>query len=160
MLSHKTRRGLVLLAAVAGGALLVLARNGVPPPRQWPAAQGQMVCGDGVELCGVLTRQTGLGQGVYEHPTPSPQTIWPWAAGHCRGGGMLFRASTSSAPPATAARRTRPRRVLWESMSDSRRLRSAVALLLVARSTVYDPWVSSRKRPRTRSAGPGLAKQR
>ena len=80
MLSHKTRRGLVLLAAVAGGALLVLARNGVPPPRQWPAAQGQMVCGDGVELCGVLTLQTGLGEGVYSHPTPSVHGLWPEVA--------------------------------------------------------------------------------
>ena len=80
MLSHKTRRGLVLLAAVAGGALLVLARNGVPPPRQWPAAQGQMVCGDGVALCGVLTLQTGLGEGVYSHPTPSVHGLWPEVA--------------------------------------------------------------------------------
>ena len=80
MLSHKTRRGLVLLAAVAGGALLVLARNGVPPPRQWPAAQGQMVCGTGVALCGVLTLQTGLGEGVYSHPTPSVHGLWPEVA--------------------------------------------------------------------------------
>ena len=80
MLSHKTRRGLVLLAAVAGGALLVLARRGVPPPRQWPAAQGQMICGDGVALCGVLTLQTGLGQGAYSHPTPSVHGLWPEVA--------------------------------------------------------------------------------
>ena len=80
MLSHKTRRGLVLLAAVAGGALLVLARNNMPPPRQWPAAQGQMVCGDGVALCGVLTLQTGLGQGAYQHPTPSVHGLWPEVA--------------------------------------------------------------------------------
>jgi hypothetical protein len=80
MLSHKTRRGLVLLAAVAGGALLVLARRGVPPPRQWPAAQGQMVCGEGVALCGVLTLQTGLGQGAYQHPTPSVHGLWPEVA--------------------------------------------------------------------------------
>ena len=80
MLSHKTRRGLVLLAAVAGGALLVLARNNMPPPRQWPAAQGQMVCGAGVALCGVLTLQTGLGQGAYSHPTPSVHGLWPEVA--------------------------------------------------------------------------------
>ena len=97
MLSHKTRRGLVLLAAVAGGALLVLARNGVPPPRQWPAAQGQMVCGDGVALCGVLTLQTGLGQGAYQHPTPSVHGLWPEVAPY--GTSECAKPSLSTADP-------------------------------------------------------------
>ena len=97
MLSHKTRRGLVLLAAVAGGALLVLARNGVPPPRQWPAAQGQMVCGDGVALCGVLTLQTGLGEGVYSHPTPSVHGLWPEVAPY--GTSECAKPSLSTADP-------------------------------------------------------------
>ena len=97
MLSHKTRRGLVLLAAVAGGALLVLARNGVPPPRQWPAAQGQMVCGDGVELCGVLTLQTGLGEGVYSHPTPSVHGLWPEVAPY--GTSACAKPTISTADP-------------------------------------------------------------
>jgi hypothetical protein len=97
MLSHKTRRGLVLLAAVAGGALLVLARNGVPPPRQWPAAQGQMVCGAGVALCGVLTLQTGLGQGAYNHPTPSVHGLWPEVAPY--GTSECAKPSLSTADP-------------------------------------------------------------
>ena len=97
MLSHKTRRGLVLLAAVAGGALLVLARNGVPPPRQWPAAQGQMVCGDGVALCGVLTLQTGLGEGDYKHPTPSVHGLWPEVAPY--GTSACAKPSLSTADP-------------------------------------------------------------
>ena len=97
MLSHKTRRGLVLLAAVAGGALLVLARRGVPPPRQWPAAQGQMVCGEGVALCGVLTLQTGLGQGAYQHPTPSVHGLWPEVAPY--GTSECTKPSLSTADP-------------------------------------------------------------
>ena len=97
MLSHKTRRGLVLLAAVAGGALLVLARNNMPPPRQWPAAQGQMVCGDGVALCGVLTLQTGLGQGAYQHPTPSVHGLWPEVAPY--GTSECAKPSLSTADP-------------------------------------------------------------
>jgi hypothetical protein len=97
MLSHKTRRGLVLLAAVAGGALLVLARNNMPPPRQWPAAQGQMVCGAGVALCGVLTLQTGLGQGAYSHPTPSVHGLWPEVAPY--GTSECAKPSLSTADP-------------------------------------------------------------
>ena len=116
MLSHKTRRGLVLLAAVAGGALLVLARNGVPPPRRWPAAQGQMVCGDGVALCGVLTLQTGLGEGVYGHPTPSVHGLWPEVAPY--GTSACAKPSLSTADRAAsssgAARRARALHISFE----------------------------------------------
>jgi len=69
----------------------------MPPPRQWPAAQGQMVCGDGVELCGVLTLQTGLGEGVYSHPTPSVHGLWPEVAPY--GTSECAKPSLSTADP-------------------------------------------------------------
>lgn len=41
-------------------------------------AQGaSMDCGRNVSLCGVLTLETGLGSGVYEHDEPCVHGLWP-----------------------------------------------------------------------------------
>lgn len=46
-----------------------------------------MNCDDGVPLCGVLTLQTGLGEGVYRHPEPVVHGLWPqveaFGSSHC-----------------------------------------------------------------------------
>lgn len=36
-----------------------------------------MSCGRGVELCGVLSLETGLGKGNYRHPEPVVHGLWP-----------------------------------------------------------------------------------
>eukprot|EP00747_Dinoflagellata_sp_TGD_P171913 gnl/TRDRNA2_/TRDRNA2_207104_c0_seq1.p1 gnl/TRDRNA2_/TRDRNA2_207104_c0~~gnl/TRDRNA2_/TRDRNA2_207104_c0_seq1.p1 ORF type:complete len:214 (-),score=27.95 gnl/TRDRNA2_/TRDRNA2_207104_c0_seq1:63-650(-) len=36
-----------------------------------------MNCGDGVVLCGTLTLETGLGNGMYDHPQPVVHGLWP-----------------------------------------------------------------------------------
>lgn len=36
-----------------------------------------MDCGTGVELCGVLTLESGYGSGNYEHPEPVVHGLWP-----------------------------------------------------------------------------------
>lgn len=38
---------------------------------------GSMDCGRGVELCGVLSLETGLGRGAYHHPEPVVHGLWP-----------------------------------------------------------------------------------
>lgn len=40
-----------------------------------------MNCGPGVPLCGVLTLQMGLGEGVYSHPEPVVHGLWPQVEG-------------------------------------------------------------------------------
>jgi len=39
-------------------------------------AQPAMNCG-GVAVCGVLTLESGFGQGTYQHATPCPHGLWP-----------------------------------------------------------------------------------
>lgn len=36
-----------------------------------------MDCGAGVHLCGVLSLETGLGEGAYKHPVPAVHGLWP-----------------------------------------------------------------------------------
>ena len=98
-----------------------------------------MVCGDGVALCGVLTLQTGLGQGAYSHPTVvgatasgprSRPTARPSAPS--RRSRRRTRAASSSA----TARRARARRTLvefetheWEKHGECAGVRDARAYL-------------------------------
>lgn len=37
----------------------------------------RMACGAGVEVCGVLTLETGEGSGNYRHPEPVVHGLWP-----------------------------------------------------------------------------------
>jgi len=37
----------------------------------------KMTCGEGVEVCGVLTLETGEGSGPYRHPQPVVHGLWP-----------------------------------------------------------------------------------
>ena len=93
--SPKPRRGLRCLAALAGCALLALERASWKQAR--PSDQGQMVCGEGVSLCGVLTLATGLGAGAYKHPTPSVHGLWPEVAPY--GTSACVKPSLSTSDP-------------------------------------------------------------
>jgi hypothetical protein len=93
--SPKPRRGLRCLAAVAGCALLLLQRASWKQAR--PSDPGQMVCGAGVALCGVLTLATGLGAGAYKHPTPSVHGLWPEVAPY--GTSACVKPSLSTSDP-------------------------------------------------------------
>lgn len=42
-----------------------------------PALSSYMDCGSGVSLCGVLTLESGLGSGPYEHDEPCAHGLWP-----------------------------------------------------------------------------------
>ena len=44
------------------------------------ALADEMICGDGVVVCGVLALQTGLGPDLYAHPAPAVHGIWPEVA--------------------------------------------------------------------------------
>ena len=43
------------------------------------AARGsqKMVCGSGVNVCGVLTLESGFGTGYYKHDGPAVHGLWP-----------------------------------------------------------------------------------
>ena len=97
MLSHKTRRGLVLLAAVAGGALLVLARE----QRAAAAAVARRAGPDGLRRRRGAVRRPdapdGSRAGAYQHPTPSVHGLWPEVAPY--GTSECAKPSLSTADP-------------------------------------------------------------
>ncbi|CAK9044856.1 Hypothetical protein SCF082_LOCUS25423 [Durusdinium trenchii] len=57
----------------------------------------QMDCGSNVEVCGVLTLETGEGKGNYQHPEPVVHGLWPQTSGF---GTSECDAPDSSADPA------------------------------------------------------------
>ncbi|KAJ8610106.1 hypothetical protein CTAYLR_007077 [Chrysophaeum taylorii] len=57
-----------------------------------------MDCGTGVKLCGVLTLESGLGSGEYEHDLPCVHGLWPEDGSY----GELLRDSECLAPDSTA----------------------------------------------------------
>ena len=40
-------------------------------------AASSFSCGDGVEVCGVLVLESGLGSGTYHHDHPTVHGLWP-----------------------------------------------------------------------------------
>ena len=52
---------------------------------------------DGAPLCGVLTLETGLGRGLYEHPAPSLHGLWPQVGKY--GSSQCLRPTKSAAAP-------------------------------------------------------------
>lgn len=57
---------------------------------------GRMACGAGVELCGVLSLETGLGHGAYSHPAPTVHGLWPETGSF---GSSTCKQPASTAPP-------------------------------------------------------------
>lgn len=57
---------------------------------------GRMSCGSGVELCGVLSLETGLGKGHYHHSEPVVHGLWP-QTGHY-GNSKCVRPDTNRDP--------------------------------------------------------------
>ena len=59
-------------------------------------ADGEMQCGDGVAVCGVLALQTGLGPDLYAHPAPAVHGIWPEVAPYGSSACVAPRASDAN----------------------------------------------------------------
>ena len=67
--------------------------------REGRTERGYMECGDGVKLCGVLTLETGKGDGNYQHKEPSVHGLWPQTGKY--GTSACVKPSESAASPST-----------------------------------------------------------
>ena len=61
------------------------------------AAKAEYMDCDGAPLCGVLTLETGLGKGPYEHAAPSLHGLWPQVGKY--GSSQCMRPTKSAAVP-------------------------------------------------------------
>ena len=96
MLSRRPSPRRILLPALLTTLLGVAGRQTNPPSASLKAGDGEMNCGES-KLCGVLTLESGYGDGNYAHENVMVHGLWPETSGY--GTSKCIAPSKSAADP-------------------------------------------------------------